>query len=126
MGYTVVAVGGGIGALARYWLSTWILGLTGAGFPWGTFAVNVIGSFVIGLVMVLSIDRNLISPEARLLLTTGFCGGLTTFSTFSAEVVALVQLNRFVSAAGAVLVHVSGSLVMTLLGMASWQWIGSR
>ena len=117
MGYTVVAVGGGIGALARYWLSTWILGLTGAGFPWGTFAVNVIGSFIIGLVMVLSLDRNMISPEMRLLLTTGFCGGLTTFSTFSYETLVLMRSEQWLNAGLNTLANVLLCFLATCLGM---------
>jgi CrcB protein len=117
MAYVIVTLGGGIGALARYWLSTWVLGALGAVFPWGTLAVNVIGSFIIGLVMILSIDRGMISPEMRLLLTTGFCGGLTTFSTFSYETLTLLRSEQWLSAGANTLANLMLCLLATGLGI---------
>ncbi len=123
IGYVVVAVGGGIGAGARYFLSAWVHGVVGQAFPWGTLLVNVAGSFIIGGVMVLSLERGIVSPEVRLLLTTGFCGGLTTFSTFSYETLALLRGEQWLWAG----VNTLGNLLLcfaaTGLGMVLARWI---
>ena len=120
-----IAVGAALGALMRWQLGLRLNGLLPS-VPPGTLAANLIGGYIIGFAIACFSQLQDVPAEWRLFVITGFCGGLTTFSTFSAEVVALVQLNRFVSAAGAILVHVTGSLIMTLLGMASWQWFRSR
>jgi CrcB protein len=85
------------------------------GVPPGTLAANLVGAFVIGVALAWIATSPGVSPEWRLLITTGFCGGLTTFSTFSAEVFALLQQGRIGWAAGAIGVHVGGSLLMTLV-----------
>jgi fluoride exporter len=100
MTYLSVALGGAAGALLRYGLSGWLQAMTGAVFPVGTFGVNVLGSFIIGLVLQLGSERFLLSVELRLLLTTGFCGGLTTFSTFSFETLRLLEDQQWGAAAG--------------------------
>lgn len=87
----LVAIGGLVGSLARYYLSGLVQGLTDHGFPSGTLSVNILGSLIIGLVMALSLERGLIDEDIRLLLTTGFCGGFTTMSTFSYETLALLR-----------------------------------
>jgi len=87
----LVALGGLVGSVARYWLSGAVQGLSGPGFPTGTLAVNVLGSFVIGVVMALSLERGLIGDDVRILLATGVCGGFTTMSTFSYETLALLR-----------------------------------
>jgi fluoride exporter len=87
----LVAIGGLVGSVARYWLSGAVQDVTGHTFPSGTLAVNIVGSFVIGLVMALSLERGLLGDEWRILLTTGFCGGFTTMSTFSYETLALLR-----------------------------------
>jgi fluoride exporter len=87
----LVAVGGLVGSVARYWLSGAVQDVTGHTFPSGTLVVNVSGSFVIGLVMALSLERGLLNDEWRILLTTGFCGGFTTMSTFSYETLVLLR-----------------------------------
>lgn len=89
--FVLVAAGGLLGSLARYWLSGAVQSLAEAGFPAGTLAVNVLGSLAIGIVMSLSIDRGLIDAELRIFVTTGFCGGFTTMSTFSYETVSLLR-----------------------------------
>lgn len=120
-----VAVGSALGALLR-----WALGLKLnellPGVPPGTLAANLLGAFVIGAALAWIAGNPDVSPEWRLLITTGFCGGLTTFSTFSAEVFTLLQQGRAVWAAAAIGVHVGGSLLMTLAGYAAWQWLRLR
>jgi fluoride exporter len=105
MTYLSVALGGAAGAVLRYGLSGWLHAVTGYTFPIGTLAVNVLGAFIIGVVLELSTGRLLVSPEVRLLLTTGFCGGLTTFSTFSYETLALLQERQWLAATGNVLLN---------------------
>lgn len=104
------------------WLR-WILGLgLNSAFPSippGTLAANLIGAYVIGIAIAFFARSPALAPEWRLLITTGFCGGLTTFSTFSAEITSLFQQQRYGLLAGAVALHVGGSLAMTLLGMAT-------
>ena len=109
-----------LGAVAGAWLR-WLLGIAlNATFPTippGTLVANLVGAFVIGIALqVLATDATL-SPEWRLLIVTGFCGGLTTFSTFSAELVTLLQAGRLAWAAGHVGLHVVGSAICTLLGL---------
>lgn len=116
----------GIGAALGAWLR-WLLGITlnalFVSIPPGTLAANLIGSYVIGGAIAYFSQTPGIAPEWRLLIVTGFCGGLTTFSTFSAEITTLLQQGRFGMLAGAVAVHVGGSLAMTLMGIASMQWL---
>lgn len=87
----LVAAGGVVGCLGRYWLAGAVQRLGGHAFPSGTLAVNVAGSLLIGLVMALSLERGLLDEDARILLATGFCGGFTTMSTFSYETLALLR-----------------------------------
>ena len=89
--FFLVALGGVVGCVARYWLSGVVQRLGDHGFPSGTLAVNILGSLVIGVVMTLSLERGLVDERLRILLTTGFCGGFTTMSTFSYENFALLQ-----------------------------------
>jgi CrcB protein len=82
---------------------------------------NLIGGYIIGFAVAYFAQAPDIAPEWRLLIVTGFCGGLTTFSTFSAEVLTLLQTGRLAWAMGSIATHVAGSLAMTLAGLASWQ-----
>jgi len=121
----VIAVGASLGAWLR-----WILGMKlNALFPTippGTVVANMVGGYIIGLAIAFLAASPTLSPEWRLLLITGFCGGLTTFSTFSAETVALIQEGRLVWALGSISLHVAGSLAMTAAGLLSYQMIGTR
>jgi CrcB protein len=92
--FFLVALGGLVGCVARYWLSGIVQRLGDHGFPSGTLAVNILGSLIIGIVMTLSLERGLVDERYRLLLTTGFCGGFTTMSTFSYETFALLQAGE--------------------------------
>ena len=115
-----ISLGAALGALLR-----WQLGLKLNTFfpslPPGTLTANLIGGYIIGLAVAYFAQAPNIAPEWRLLIVTGFCGGLTTFSTFSAEVVTLLQAGRVAWAMGAIWTHVAGPLVMTLAGLATWQ-----
>lgn len=88
--------------------------------PPGTLVANLVGAYVIGVAIAYFSAAPDIPGEWRLLIITGFCGGLTTFSTFSAEVVSLLQQGRAVTAGGVVAVHVIGSVTMTFLGIGSY------
>lgn len=115
-----ISVGAASGALLRWQLGARFNSLFPT-IPPGTIAANLIGGYIIGLAVAYFAQASDIAPEWRLLIITGFCGGLTTFSTFSAEVVSLLQEGRLSWAMGAIAVHVTGSLIMTLAGLASWQ-----
>jgi CrcB protein len=115
-----IALGAALGALLRWQLGARLNSLFPA-VPAGTLAANLIGGYIIGLAIAYFACAPGIAPEWRLFIITGFCGGLTTFSTFSAEVVTLLQEGRLSWAVGAIAIHVTGSLLMTLAGLASWQ-----
>jgi fluoride exporter len=93
-----VGLGGFIGACLRYIVSIYSPKLFGTQLPYGTLIVNVVGGILIGLIMELSLTTDLISPNLRLFLTTGMMGGLTTFSTFSYETVALFSEGSYILA----------------------------
>jgi len=112
-----IALFGALGCLARYLLSGWVYALAGRGFPYGTLAVNVVGAFLIGLIMEFGLRTTLIPQELRVGLTIGFLGGLTTFSTFSYETFRLLEDGEFVTAAVNVLASVLVCLVCTWAGI---------
>ena len=93
-----IAGGGAVGAVARFLVSTGVYRLFGRDFPWGTLAVNVFGSFGMGLLFVLLLERSLIGPEARAAILVGFLGSFTTFSTFSLETLTLVEQGEMLRA----------------------------
>lgn len=109
-----VFIGGGLGSVLR-WAVSLKLNPLHQHIPLGTLTVNLVGGFIIGLALALFTRMTHIDPMWKLLITTGFCGGLTTFSTFSLEVVYLLQDGRFVWAVTNMLLNLAGSLVMTLL-----------
>lgn len=121
MFYTVVAIfsGAGFGALLRWFLGTHLNSLTPS-IPLGTLSANLLGGYLIGLFIAFFATHTALAPEWRLFIITGFLGGLTTFSTFSAEIVALIQEGRISMSLVAVFLHVIGSIIMTLLGIASY------
>lgn len=119
LSYLSVALGGAVGAMLRYGLSGWVQSATGFAFPFGTLAVNILGSFVLGAAMQLGTGRFLLSVETRLLITTGFCGSLTTFSTFSYETLVLLEDQQWQSAAGNILLNVVVCLTAAYLGIVT-------
>ncbi len=114
-----ISVGAAVGALLRWELGGRLNSIVPS-LPLGTLAANLIGGYIIGLAVAYFAQAPHIAPEWRLFIVTGFCGGLTTFSTFSAEVVALLQQGRLAWALGTIATHVTGSLLMTLAGIATW------
>jgi len=114
-----IAAGAAVGALLRWVLGLGLNALVPA-MPPGTLAANLIGAYIIGLAVAYFAGNPALPPHWRLLIITGFCGGLTTFSTFSAELVALIQQQRLGWVAATILVHVGGSVAMTLLGIATY------
>lgn len=113
-----ISLGAMLGALARWRLSLW-LNQGAALLPWGTLAANWIGAYIVGVAVVFFQSQTQIDPVWRLALITGFLGALTTFSTFSAEVIAMLQHGRFALAVGTAGLHLLGSLVLTWVGMRS-------
>jgi CrcB protein len=89
--YLVVSIGAAIGGVLRYWLSGYVYKFLPSSFPYGTLAVNFLGCLLIGIIIFGLSEKELISPLVRLFLTVGFCGGFTTFSTFSFETLNLLK-----------------------------------
>ena len=116
--FIAVGTGAAIGAWMRWGLSVW-LNPSRSPIPLGTLAANLVGGYVIGIALGWITYRPGVSPEWRLFLVTGLLGGLTTFSTFSAEVVILLQEGRLMWAAASVAAHVIGALLTTLAGLAT-------
>ena len=109
MKWWLVFAGGGAGSMLRYAVGLWVETRTGPGFPWGTFAVNVSGCFLIGVLATLADEHAWITPAARLALITGVLGGFTTFSTFGLETWQLVEDGRtWLAVANAVASLVAG------------------
>lgn len=114
-----IACFGALGCLTRFFLSGWVYAVLGKDFPYGTFAVNIIGAFLIGLIMEFSVRSALVPPVLRVGLTVGFLGGLTTFSTFSLETFRLLEEGAFLIAAANVLLSVGACLACTWLGIVA-------
>ena len=110
-----ICIGASAGALARWGLGLWLT--PGGLIPWGTLAANLIGGYLIGVCIAMFQAMPQLDPVWRLLLITGFLGGLTTFSSFSAEVVGFLMAERYAVALATASAHVAGSLLMTIAGI---------
>jgi CrcB protein len=119
-----VCVGASLGALLRWALGAQFNSLWPE-LPPGTLLANLLGAYIIGLAIGFFLAAPGVAPEWRLLIITGFCGGLTTFSTFSGEVVLLLQQGRWGWAAATTAAHVVGSVVMTFAGIGTIMWARS-
>jgi fluoride exporter len=115
-----VFLGGGIGATARYWMTGVVYRWWGSGFPYGTLLVNLIGCFLIGLLMTGFEERFMVNPSLRIFLTVGILGGFTTFSTFGFETIAMMRdaeyLYAFANIGVSVIVCLGATYIGTLIG----------
>jgi CrcB protein len=114
--FLAVGMGAATGAWLRWWLGMWLNPVFPT-LPLGTLAANLLGGFLMGMAMQFLMQHAVLAPELRLAITTGFLGGLTTFSTFSAETVTLLLREEYLWTLAIILVHVVGSVGMTLLGI---------
>ena len=116
----VIFCGAGFGALLRAGFNVVTVN-TASVIPLGTLIANLVGGYLVGLAVAFFGNNPQLSPEWRLLIVTGFLGGLTTFSSFSSEVVAMIQRGEFTWALGTALLHLFGSLLLTFLGILTYQ-----
>ena len=121
----VVVIGGGVGSVLR-WAVSMKMNPLNAPIPLGTLVVNLVGGFIIGLAMATFNRVTHLDANWKLLITTGFCGGLTTFSTFSLDVVYFLQDGRFTWALINMLLNLAGSLAMTLLAFMLVTWVSGQ
>ncbi len=124
LGFVAIGVGAAMGAWARWGLSIW-LNARLPHFPLGTLAANLIGGFLVGVGVAYFSRHTEISPVWRMLAITGFLGGLTTFSTYSAEVIGLIEAGDGLSAFLLAFTHLAGSLLLTAAGMAVYRQLAS-
>jgi len=115
----LIAMAGAVGTLARYWIGGLVQRSAGSGFPWGTFAVNMAGCFLFGLVWSLAEERMVISAEARVVVLVGFMGALTTFSSFIFETGTLMRDSQWALAFGNIALENITGLVLLFLGFAA-------
>ena len=120
--FIAISVGASFGALARWGLGLWLTQPASA-IPWGTLAANLVGGYLVGVAVASFEAMPQLDPVWRLLLVTGFLGGLTTFSTFSAEVTGFLMQGRLGIALGTAMLHLGGSLVLTWAGIRTVQWL---
>ena len=118
IGFLAVGIGAALGAWLRWWLGIWF-NAAAPNLPLGTLIANVIGGYLIGIAVQYFSSNSGLPPEARLFIVTGFLGGLTTFSTFSAEAVNLLTRGEYGWALAHIGSHLAGSLIATLLGIAT-------
>jgi CrcB protein len=114
----LIFVGGGLGSVVRYLLNKWVTMLHQINFPFGTLAVNIVACFVLGMIIGLADHKQFLSADARLFWAVGFCGGFSTFSTFSAETLALFQQPAVTSGLVYIVASVALCLAATILGIS--------
>ena len=122
--FIAVGIGAAFGAWLRWGLGLW-LNPALPGLPLGTLAANLVGGYLVGLAVAFFTQHPGLSPELRLLIITGFLGGLTTFSTFSAETVTLLLRGQYAWGSAVIVTHLGGSLLMTVLGIQTFKWFQS-
>ena len=116
--YIMIAIGGAFGAISRSWITTNFDKLYPAAFPWGTFIVNLIGSFFIGILFVIFSEKLPLADNIRSLLMVGFLGAMTTFSTFSLDALLLIEQGHYNAAFSYLLTSVIVCLVATFIGIS--------
>lgn len=120
--FLAIGLGAALGAWLRWGLGLW-LNPALPELPMGTLTANLLGGYLIGLAIAFFIQHPGLSPEWRLLIITGFLGGLTTFSTFSAETVTLLLRGQYAWGAAIIAAHMGGSLLMTVLGIQTFKYL---
>ena len=123
-GVAAVGIGAALGAWLRWGLATWLNPRIPT-FPLGTLAANLIGGYLVGVAVAYFAVRYELAPEVRLFVITGFLGGLTTFSTYSSEVVELLMRGDYAVGVTLALAHLAGSLVLTVAGIATYRLLAS-
>ena len=125
----VICIGACAGALARWQLGNWLnpspMQIAGTVLPVGTLAANLIGGYLVGVAVAVFQAMPQLDPLWRLALVTGFLGALTTFSSFSAEVITMLTQQRYLLALGTATLHLVGSLLLTIAGIRTVQWFAS-
>jgi len=116
--FLAISLGAIVGANARYWMGRSALRLLGPVFPYGTLAINVLGSFILGFFMIWTTERVLVDPRWRLLIAVGFCGGFTTFSSYAFESVSLMEQGQWLLVGSNFLANNVLTLAAALAGMA--------
>lgn len=124
MSWLAVGLGATIGAWLRWCLGMWLNNIH-QHIPLGTLVANLVGGFIIGMATSFFFWHNTVSPEWRLFIITGFLGGLTTFSTFSAETVLMLQRGEYIWAGVEILLHVAGSILMCIAGFAAYRYFST-
>jgi CrcB protein len=119
MNWIAVAIGGALGAMARYGVSTLVFDASSQRFPYATLSVNVLGSFLMGILFVVIAEKGLLPPEMRSILMVGFLGAFTTFSTFSLDALGLWQNGHLLLA----LVYALGTVVLCLAAISVAVWL---
>lgn len=116
--YLIVALAGAVGALSRWGLGKFVHSLMGNGFPYGTLIVNILGCFLIGLIMHIGLTTSRISETTRIGLTVGFVGALTTFSSFSYETLILAEQGRWMGVCSNIVLNIILGLLATMAGLS--------
>ena len=120
-----IGAGGALGSIARYVVNVLIQSRASTTFPIGILAINVVGSLLLGFIMRLTLETSALGPEMRFFLTAGFCGGFTTFSTFSYDTLSLIESGQLTGAAGYVISSVILSIAGTFAGAGLAQQLGA-
>lgn len=120
--FTAIGLGAAFGAWLRWGLGLWLNPVL-PDMPLGTLAANLLGGYLVGFAVAFFMQHPGLSPEWRLLIITGFLGGLTTFSTFSAETVTLLMRGQYMWGSTIIAAHLGGSLLMTVIGIQTFKWI---
>src|SRR5882672_2803451 len=116
--FLAISLGAIVGANARYWMSRSALRLFGPVFPYGTLAINVLGSLILGFFLIWTIERSMVDPRWRLLIAVGFCGGFTTFSSYAFESMAMMEQGQWLLVAANIVSNNLLSLAAVVAGMA--------
>lgn len=123
--WAAIGLGAALGAWLRWGLGLW-LNPALSELPLGTLTANLVGGYLIGIAIAFFMQHPGLAPEWRLFIITGFLGGLTTFSTFSAETITLLLRGQYIWGTAVIAAHLGGSLLMTVLGMQTFKWLGAE